>query len=311
MNKLFRKIYGYILIVATLIIWGITPIVIKSIANEVSINVQLFIRHLTQAVVMFGILGIRRITTKKPLLKEQKIKIKPLIVISFFTMLNIVTYTLSINKTDAALAALIAEGFGNVVPSVIVAIFIVSEREIFKKKYIQICIAISFLASIVLAINFNEVSNINVNVGALYMVVSQLAWGFFVMNVQKSAEKVYLIDWYAKSILIVTALFGVLVIVNGELNELLTLSPMLLFKLIVIGVVLDSTVTLTYYTGIKIISVVKSGIVLVLTPVLSVVLANIFLGEELASEHIMAGAVIVIVNIYMILKDLFIEKNKR
>ena len=307
---MLEKIYGYILIIVTLIIWGSTPIVVKFISTDVSVNIQLFIRHLTQAVVMFGILGIRRVVTKKPLLEEQKIKINPLIAISFFTILNAATYILSIYNTDATLAALIAEGFGNIIPSVIVAIFIISEREIFKKRYIQICIAVSFLASIVLSLNFNEINSININIGALYMVISQLAWGFFVMNVQKDCKKVYLIDWYAKSILIATLFFGILIIANGELISLLALDFVTLAKLIMMGLLIDCTVTLTYYTGIKIVSVVRSGIILVMTPVLSVILGNMFLGEKLSFQHIIAGIVIILINIYMVFKDLLVEKDK-
>ena len=295
---------GYTLIFITIIIWGIDNVLFKTVLDDLSTMGLTFIRFLTVSIAMTPVILLSR----KKEINKNKIYKKQVITMGILlaTYYPLLIYALSISK--ATIIEFTNSGVGGIIVALILASFIPKERKIFKNKYVIAALIIAFIGTMLTS---NVIGNeVAIDIGVFLVLIASVFWGFYLMTYEKINTKIPVAHILRDSSVIALIITTTLLLLSGELEGLLNVSPNILAKASLISLLVDATSVFTFYQAVRIVSGIKVNIMTQICPLIAFTVAYIFLGERITSMQLIGCTMLLMAAALIVVKD-FTNKKKK
>lgn len=273
----------FILILITLFFFSANSILARTalLENYIDAYSFTFIRLFSGTIVLLAILYIKE--------KTLAIKLKENWISSFMLFLYAITFSYSYLNLDAGIGALILFA---VVQLFIIFIALVKKETLNRKKSIGIILAFAGLFYLLYPEESYKLSFIHV----LLMVIAGISWGFYTILGKNSTNALqHTADNFLKSLVFITAFYFIFVS-----QTYITLNGIILAS--ISGAITSALGYSLWYLILPKIQIITSGIIQLLVPPIAILLAVIFLNEELSfklfisTDIILAGISIAILS---------------
>jgi len=273
---------GYVMIIASMLIWGSIGIVVRGISQppEVIVFFRVFIAFISMLIITRTKKGIEKI--------EKGNSIILLLVLSgVFLSLNWMFFFKAIKTTTVAAATL--SYYTAPVLVTILSLTVLKEKLNIKTLFALI---LSFLGIFLMVFNFRSVSDIG-SEGILYGLIA----AFFYALVTISVKKLEGISSY-NLVLFQTGISAILFMPSLRFIDKVDIGSII--QLIVIGTIHTSLALTLYFEGIKRVKVQHVGILSYIDPLSAVLFAFLFL-QEIPDLLTGIGGVMILISTYIIL----------
>lgn len=273
----------FIVILITLFFFSANSILARAalLENYIDAYSFTFIRLLSGTIVLLAILYFKE--------KKLEIKLKENWISSFMLFLYAITFSYSYLHLDAGIGALILFA---VVQLFIMLIALVKKETLNRQKSIGIILAFVGLFYLLYPEESYKLSFIHV----LLMVIAGLAWGFYTILGKNSTNALlHTTDNFLKSLVFIVAFYFIFVS-----KTYITLNGIILAS--ISGGITSALGYSLWYLILPKIKIITSGIIQLLVPPIAILLAVIFLNEELtfklfiSTDIILAGIAIAILS---------------
>lgn len=275
MEKSNKKL-GYVLMLITVVIWGLDNVLVKSLLTDISPNLLTYIRLLTTALAVTILTRLQKREYSKGTFDK-----KYLILIFGMGISLVIYYILSINGlnlTKAVISEFLSTSLTTIFTILIMSIFIKEERQEFFNKYVIIALIVSLIGTYFTTVGD---SNINIDFGAILIIVSCIFWGIYMTIYKKINDKISVVRINRDLDYIALAIYTLFLISTRELSGLFSLDISIIGKVALVAILIDVGTILTYYVAIRIISGVKCSILSLLSPIIAFTLSYLWLKERI------------------------------
>ena len=296
-NKNIKK--GYLLILITVIIWGMDNVLLKSLLNEqIPSTLLIYLRFIFATLVVSIILKIKKESYNKEIINP---KYKRLIIIMACTLS--IFYFLQVNGlniTKAVLSEFIGTTMTTISTIVILSIFIKSERKQILNKYTLLALIISITGTF-----FTTLGDLNfgLDFGVILIIIADIFWGFYTMTYLKIDEKISAMRVNRDLGIVAIVIYTVILLITNQFGEIFNIGIVNIFKILVFSVLMDVGTIVTYYVAIRIISGVKCSIITLACPIISFTLSYFWLGERITFMQFGGCVLLFISSILLVVKD--------
>ena len=287
---------GILYMVGVAILWAIIPILVKIVLKTIDPFSLAFLRLFQGTAVLLLLYRIRGGRWRALFQKN-----KWLLIGGIAVSINYVLFTLSLNFTTAGAGVLVVQT--QVVSFSVLAALFLNER-LTRLKIAGMVAVIGGVVFIVLP--QNSVGNIfssQYTVGNAMMFVSGIGWGVYALANKTLSKQM-------RSFHILIPIFGIGTLMTGavaatqfELKTAFTVEA--LAAIVVLGALCTGGAFYLASEGMKRLSAALAGTITCLTPLLSLWLAHLILGEDISTVMI-AAATLIIGGIFMIV---YSERN--
>lgn len=275
MEKANKKL-GYVLMLMTVIIWGLDNVLVKSLLTGISPNLLTYIRLLTTTLAVTILTALEKREYSKGTFNK-----KYLILIIGMGISLVVYYILSINGlnlTKAIISEFLSTSLTTIFTILIMSIFIKEERQEFFNKYVIVALVVSLIGTYFTTVGD---SNINIDFGAILIIISCIFWGIYMTIYKKINNGISVVRINRDLDYIALAIYTLFLVLTKEFNELFTLDIGIVIKVALVAIIIDVGTILTYYRAIRIISGVKCSILSLLSPIIAFTLSYLWLKERI------------------------------
>lgn len=273
-NKNIKK--GYILMLITVIIWGMDNVLVKSLLNnEIPTVLLIYLRFIFATITVGIILKIKKEKYDKETInpKYKKLIMGMAITLSIYYILQVN----GLSMTKAVISEFIGTTMTTISTIVILAIFIKCERKQIMNKYTMLALIIAISGTFLTTLG--DLS-FGLDFGAILIIIADIFWGLYTMIYIKINEKVSAIK------------------VNRDLGIVALIS-----------IIIDVGTIMTYYVAVRIISGVKCSILSLVSPIISFILSYFYLGERIVFMQFCGCILLFASSILLVIKD-YINNKK-
>ena len=297
-NKEIKK--GYILMLITVIIWGLDNVLIKNLLNNaIPSNILTYIRFIFTTTIVGIILKIKKENYNKEIINTnyKSTVIIMAILLSLFYLLQVN----GINMTKAVISEFIGGTMTTISTIVILAIFIKSERKQILNKYTLIALIIAIIGTFFTALG--DIS-FGLDFGVVLIIIADIFWGLYMMTYMKIDTKISAMRVNRDLGIISILIYTVILLVTKQFGEIFNLGIINILKIAFASVLIDVGTIITYYVAIRIISGVKCSILTLASPIISFTLSYLWLGERIALMQYVGCILLFTSSILLVIKDI-------
>lgn len=276
-----KKIYGHILAIITIIIWGTTFISTKILLREFSPVEILFFRF----IVGFVALWLVYPHPLKGTNKKQEL---------YFAVASLCGITLYFLFENIALTYTLASNVGIIISiapffTAILANWLLDGEKLSKQFSIGFVFAVFGIALI--SFNGNVVLKLN-PIGDVLAILAAIIWAVYSILVKKISDFGYNTIQSTRRIFAYGLLFmiPVLFIFNFKIGIMRFAQPVLLFNIIYLGLGASAICFVTWSVAVKVLGAVKTSVYIYLTPIVTVITSVIVLNEKITWFSVMGIA---------------------
>jgi drug/metabolite transporter (DMT)-like permease len=279
------KLRGYLSIILVMIIWGSSFTITKVIVREVPPILFAFIRHVIACIVLFPFfVKIWDKETKSVIRKSDYLILVWMGV--FGIALYYIAFNFSMKLTSASIGALI-QGFMPIVIAVM-GLFFLKES---LNKWQIFGLILAFLGIVLVGfLNIGHTEENNNLGGNLLMFTAICSWAIYTI-LSRKLEHIHPII-----ITSISTFFGTILLVGPSLLENdhwnLTFSMKAWFGVVFMGTLNSAVCYLLYNKAVKSLPVVQVGNFLNLDPIIGVIIAVIFLNEQMNIWQLIGGTLV-------------------
>lgn len=288
---------GYILMLITVIIWGLDNVLIKNILNnDIPSNILTYLRFIFTTTIVSIILKIKKENYNKEIIntKYKNTILIMAILLSLFYLLQVN----GINMTKAVISEFIG---GTMTTIVILAIFIKSERKQILNKYTLIALIIAIIGTFYTALGDIR---FGLDFGVVLIIIADIFWGLYMMTYLKIDTNISAMRVNRDIGIISILIYTVILTVTNQFGEIFNLEIINLLRIAFAAVLIDVGSIITYYVAIRIISGVKCSILTLASPIISFTLSYLWLGERIAVMQYIGCILLFISSILLVIKDI-------
>ena len=296
---------GYIYILLTTFIFGINPIIFKSLSGFTSSNIQNFFRTLVAGIVLWMYSKYLKKTDKTSTKIGLLSFIPPALIFYLFVQL----YITGISLSKANLSSFIMSGLGPIITIIVLGLFIAEERKQLKNTYVKASIIIGLTGAVLVMLNLKQGLNFTLDFGLFLVFLGAVAWALYAMLIRKYFSQVNPIIFCRNVIGLNAMFFFFTIIITKEIFLLNTLSVKLILGLIAAGLIADAISNITFFLGMTKVSAINANIILLLAPVISLIVSKITLNESLAQQQLIGCLMTLLASFLLIFVE--IKKNKQ
>ena len=296
---------GYILMLITVIIWGLDNVLIKNLLNnDIPSNILTYIRFIFTTTIVAIILKIKKENYNKEIINTnyKSTVIIMAILLSLFYLLQVN----GINMTKAVISEFIGGTMTTISTIVILAIFIKSERKQILNKYTLIALIIAIIGTFFTALG--DIS-FGLDFGVVLIIIADIFWGLYMMTYMKIDTKISAMRVNRDLGIISILIYTVILLVTKQFGEIFNLGIINILKIAFASVLIDVGTIITYYVAIRIISGVKCSILTLASPIISFTLSYLWLGERIALMQYVGCILLFASSILLVIKD--ISNNRK
>ena len=291
---------GYILMLITVIIWGLDNVLIKNLLNNaIPSNILTYIRFIFTTTIVGVILKIKKENYNKEIIntKYKSTVIIMAILLSLFYLLQVN----GINMTKAVISEFIGGTMTTISTIVILAIFIKSERKQILNKYTLIALIIAIIGTFFTALG--DIS-FGLDFGVVLIIIADIFWGLYMMTYLKIDTNISAMRVNRDIGIISILIYTVILTVTKQFGEIFNLEIINLLRIAFAAVLIDVGSIITYYVAIRIISGVKCSILTLASPIISFTLSYLWLGERIALMQYVGCILLFASSILLVIKDI-------
>lgn len=291
---------GYILMLITVIIWGLDNVLIKNLLNNaIPSNILTYIRFIFTTTIVGVILKIKKENYNKEIINTQykSTVIIMAILLSLFYLLQVN----GINMTKAVISEFIGGTMTTISTIVILAIFIKSERKQILNKYTLIALIIAIIGTFFTALG--DIS-FGLDFGVVLIIIADIFWGLYMMTYMKIDTNISAMRVNRDLGIISILIYTVILLVTKQFGEIFNLGIINILKIAFASVLIDIGTIITYYVAIRIISGVKCSILTLASPIISFTLSYLWLGERIALMQYVGCILLFASSILLVIKDI-------
>lgn len=291
---------GYILMLITVIIWGLDNVLIKNLLNNaIPSNILTYIRFIFTTTIVGVILKIKKENYNKEIINTQykSTVIIMAILLSLFYLLQVN----GINMTKAVISEFIGGTMTTISTIVILAIFIKSERKQILNKYTLIALIIAIIGTFFTALG--DIS-FGLDFGVVLIIIADIFWGLYMMTYMKIDTNISAMRVNRDLGIISILIYTIILLVTKQFGEIFNLGIINILKIAFASVLIDIGTIITYYVAIRIISGVKCSILTLASPIISFTLSYLWLGERIALMQYVGCILLFASSILLVIKDI-------
>ncbi len=280
---------GIIPIIAVAFIWGGFNVFIKVLSSQFDVVTQSFFWYLSGGT---ATLLLAAIIAPKELLAAFK-NIKLFLVPAIIITIHFISFIKGVYMTNATSSALIAKLNAIFVP-MLSFLFFPDERRIIKNKKFLLGTFLAFIGVAgVILVKKESLSDYD-NRGAALLVFSMFCVAIYVIKIKKIVQKIHPLVIIACVLLLACFIFLPLVLLFGNLHQILEVEAKTVFLLLVASAVSFGAGDSLYYYAIRHLGASVSTSFLLITPLIAGVLAFFTLGELLTIGQIFFSAILIL-----------------
>lgn len=293
----------------TAVIWGLEEVLFKEVLNNVDVFSVIVLRTLISALGLTIYMKVISIFSKRSNMskvKRKKRNKKYYICIFSMAIALCIHYVLGLyglSMTQANLSCFLNIGLNSLVTSSLLAIFIKSERKGICRSFSIISFLIAFMGTYMLIIGNNETT---IDYGIVLVILSTIAWGIYILIYELIDYKLSVIEINRNVSLICFIIMTIFMCLTGRISLLLNLPFDIIMKIVVASIIVDIGTVFTYYIGIRIISGVKANVVILMSPLISLIFAYLVLGEVVSGNEEI-GCILLFLSSTTVVIDEYIE----
>lgn len=296
---------GYVLMLVTIIIWGMDNVLIKSLLNnEIPAMLLIYLRFVFSTVITTIILKIKKESYSKDITNSDYKKI----VVAMATTLSLF-YILQVNglsMTKAVISEFVGTTMTTLSTIVILSIFIKSERRQMLNKFTILALIIAVIGTFFTALG--DIS-FGFDYGVLLIIFADIFWGLYTMLYMKIDNNISALRVNRDLGIIAIVVYTVMILVTNQFVSIFNLGIFNIIKIGLISTIIDVGTVLTYYVAIRIISGVKCSILSLASPIISFTLSYFYLGERIVFMQFIGCILLFASSILLVLRDL--KRNKQ
>lgn len=296
---------GYVLMLVTIIIWGMDNVLIKSLLNnEIPAMLLIYLRFVFSTVITTIILKIKKESYSKDITNSDYKKI----VAAMATTLSLF-YILQVNglsMTKAVISEFVGTTMTTLSTIVILSIFIKSERRQMLNKFTILALIIAVIGTFFTALG--DIS-FGFDYGVLLIIFADIFWGLYTMLYMKIDNNISALRVNRDLGIIAIVVYTVMILVTNQFVSIFNLGIFNIIKIGLISTIIDVGTVLTYYVAIRIISGVKCSILSLASPIISFTLSYFYLGERIVFMQFIGCILLFASSILLVLRDL--KRNKQ
>lgn len=296
---------GYVLMLVTIIIWGMDNVLIKSLLNnEIPAMLLIYLRFVFSTVITTIILKIKKESYSKDITNSDYKKI----VVAMATTLSLF-YILQVNglsMTKAVISEFVGTTMTTLSTIVILSIFIKSERRQMLNKFTILALIIAVIGTFFTALG--DIS-FGFDYGVLLIIFADIFWGLYTMLYMKIDNNISALRVNRDLGIIAIVVYTVMILVTNQFVSIFNLGIFNIIKIGLISTIIDVGTVLTYYVAIRIISGVKCSILSLASPIISFTLSYFYLGEKIVFMQFIGCILLFASSILLVLRDL--KRNKQ
>lgn len=143
----------------------------------------------------------------------------------------------------------------------------------------------------------------------VYVFIGALIWALYLIYYRKQEENLNTKDTFLIIGLFLSIFYFVMMLNNKEIEMLKSVDSTSFVMILLISLIVDVGFIFTFYRGVEIIGCNRSGIVLMLCPVLTTVTSAMILNKEVLKIQWIGCGLILLSNIIQVSKDLINEEE--
>lgn len=144
----------------------------------------------------------------------------------------------------------------------------------------------------------------------IYVFIGALIWALYLIYYRKQEENLNTKDTFLIIGLFLSVFYFVMMLNNKEIEMLKSVDSTSFVMILLISLIVDVGFIFTFYRGVEIIGCNRSGIVLMLCPVLTTVTSAMILNKEVLKIQWIGCGLILLSNIIQVSKDLINEEER-
>lgn len=144
----------------------------------------------------------------------------------------------------------------------------------------------------------------------VYVFIGALIWALYLIYYRKQEENLNTKDTFLIIGLFLSIFYFVMMLNNKEIEMLKSVDSTSFVMILLISLIVDVGFIFTFYRGVEIIGCNRSGIVLMLCPVLTTVTSAMILNKEVLKIQWIGCGLILLSNIIQVSKDLINEEER-
>lgn len=297
---------GYILMLITVIIWGMDNVLVKSLLNdEIPTTILIYLRFIFATFIVGIILKIKNESYSKEIINSKYKKL-----ITTMAILLSVFYILQVNGLNIT-KAVISEFVGTTMTTIstifILAIFIKSERKQILNKFTLLALIIAIIGTFFTALG--DVT-FGLDFGVVLIIIADIFWGLYTMTYMKINQKVSSMRVNRDLGIVAIIIYTIILLMTNQFGKLFSLGFSNILKIAVISALIDVGTIITYYVAIRIISGVKCSILSLASPIISFTLSYFYLGERIVFMQLGGCMLLFVSSILLVMRD-FIENKQK
>lgn len=270
------------------LVWSLPVFFIKYLSYSFDPFTQNFYRSLSATVGLFLYVWLGKREELPRVMSEWRLFVPPAIIFAAAQIL----YVEGIYKITASLAAILERG--GLVFVVIFSYFLLrDERGTIRSKGFLSGASLSFAGMMGVILGGGDISLQGHTAGVLLLITSGTLYGLYTVGIAKATK--YL-DPLAATFAIVassTVIFGVAAAIYGEPGQIFHVDWKINLFLLISGLIGIAAGHTLFFINVKKVGNVLTNTFLLLTPLIGVTLAFLFLGEKLTLLQIVSGVVLI------------------
>lgn len=296
---------GYILMLITVIIWGMDNVLVKSLLNaEIPATLLIYLRFIFATIIVEIILRIKKEKYTKETINnnyKKSITIMAILLSAFY-----IFQVNGINITKAVISEFIGTTMTTISTIVILSIFIKNERKQILNKYTIIALIVAIIGSFLTALG--DIS-FGLDFGVILIIIADIFWGLYMMTYMKIDEKVSAMRVNRDLGIVAIVIYTVILLITNQFIELFNIEIINILKIAIISAVIDVGTIATYYVAVRIVSGVKCSILSLASPIISFILSYLYLGERIVLMQFGGCILLFTSSVLLVVKD-YMENRK-
>lgn len=297
---------GYILMLITVIIWGMDNVLIKSLLNEeIPATLLIYLRFIFSTLIVGITLKIKKETYSKEIVNSKYGK--QIIIMAVLLSIFYILQVNGLNMTKAVISEFVGTTMTTISTIVILAIFIKNERKQILNKLTILALIIAITGTFFTALG--DVS-FGLDFGVVLIIIADIFWGLYTMTYMKIDEKVSAMRVNRDLGIVAIIIYTVIILITNQFSGLFNLGLINILKIVLISALIDVGTIITYYVAVRIISGVKCSIFSLASPIISFTLSYFYLGERIVLMQFGGCILLFTSSILLVVKDLVENKKE-
>jgi len=208
-----------------------------------------------------------------------------------------------IKLSQANLSSFVISNIAPILTMTFIGIFIKEERKHLKSKYRVISIFLAFISSMLVVVNFSELSVDALDLGLILVIIAALFWGLYTLGIKKFFQESDPLEFCMNTNLLVALYFLITIICVDEFKLLLQINFKTIFALIIVGLIADAFSNITFFKSITMLSAVKANIIFIFTPIVTLLVSALVLKEGMNMQQIIGSGLALIASGFIIYSE--------